>query len=322
MRLNAKNSSFLQLFCTLVLVALATFALSIGVNAQTVTFAQFSSASGGQDYVFTNNTTSGAFDTVVNGAPVDFKFLNVAGLPPSISGFQSAHLFVTTTTTVPATLAGGPGGTITQPFSNSVTVQIIRDTPAPVGIGANSRTNLLTAVFSASAFTPSITGSDGGTSATLQATTPNNFVTFTSDFLGFGLTTTRNMSFSFSSVNPGPPGFVIGSGGFVASFTAAGSGTFASNPVPVYLIPSAAPVSLGGRLLTPDGNGLRNAQVILTEANGAVHQVTSSAFGYFNFPSIESGQNVVVSVRSKQFQFTPQLVSLNDNVADLQMTAR
>ena len=74
--------------------------------------------------------------------------------------------------------------------------------------------------------------------------------------------------------------------------------------------------------MTSDGHGLRNAQVFLTEANGAVHQVTSSTFGYFNFPSIESGQNVIISVRSKQFQFTPQVVSLNDNVANFQMTAQ
>ena len=128
-----------------------------------------------------------------------FIFSNITGLDPSLQGFQFAHLYVSTTTTVPA---GVSGGTLTQPLSNAVTVQIIRDTPAPVGVGAGSRTNLLTVVFSPSAFSPGIAGSDGGNSATLPATTPDNVVTFTSDFLGFGLTTSRNLSFSFSSVSP------------------------------------------------------------------------------------------------------------------------
>lgn len=320
MRSTTSKSSFAQLLRSFAVLSVAIFAFTFSVSAQTTTFAQFFELNGSNDFVFTNNTSSGTFNTVGGGSPIAVIFSNIAGLDPSLQGFQFAHLYVTTTTTVPA---GVSGGTLTQPLSNAVTVQIIRDTPAPVGVGAGSRTNLLTAVFSPSAFSPGIAGSNGGNSATLPATTPDNVVTFTSDFLGFGLTTSRNLSFSFSSVSSGPSsGFLIGAGGFAASFTAAGSGTFASNPPPIYLIPSAAPVSFSGRLMTSDGHGLRNAQVFLTEANGTVHQATSSTFGYFNFPSIESGQSVIVSVRSKQFQFTPQVVSLNDNVADFQMTAQ
>lgn len=316
MRSTTSKSSFARFLSSVAALAFAIFAFSFSVSAQTTTFAQFFEQVGGNDFVFTNNASSANFNTVGGGTAIFFIYSNIAGLDPSLQGVQTAHLFVTTTTTVPTSLSGG---TLTQPLSNAVTVQIIRDTPAPVGVGSGSRTNLLTAVFSPSAFSPGITGSNGGNSATLPATTPDNVVTFTSDFLGFGLTTSRNLSFSFSSVSPN---YSVGTGGFAASFVAAGSGTFASNPPPIYLIPSAAPVSFSGRLLTSDGYGLRNAQVMLTEANGTVHQVTSSAFGYFNFPSIESGQNVVVSVRSKQFQFTPQVVSLNDNVANFQMTAQ
>lgn len=314
MRSTATKSSFAQLLRSFAVLAVAIFAFSFSVSAQTTTFAQFFERVGGNDFVFANNTSSATFNTVGGGSPIFFIYSNITGLDPSLQGIQSAHLFISTTTTVPATLAGT---IITQPLSNAVTVQIIRDTPAPVGVGSGSRTNLLTAVFAPSVSTPGITGSDG--SATLQAATPSNVVTFTSDFLGFGLTTGRNLSFSFSSVTPN---LSIDPNGFVTSFVTAGSGTFASNPPPIYLIPSAAPVSFSGRLVTPDGRGLRNAQVMLTEANGTVHQVTSSTFGYFDFPSIESGQSVVVSVRSKQFQFTPQVVSLNDNVANFQMTAQ
>lgn len=320
MRSTTSKSSFAQLLLSFAVLSVAIFAFTFSVSAQTTTFAQFSEANGTQDFVFTNNTTSGTFNTVVNGSAVDFKYFNtIANLPASIQGFQSAHLFVSTTTTLPG---AANGALVSQPFQ-TVTIQIIRDTPAPVGVGSGSRTNLLTMTFSPNNSNPSISGTAGGNSATLSVTTsvlsPDHNLTFTSDFISFTTTVARNLALSFSSVNPS---LGLGAGNFLGSFAAAASGTFASNPVPQYLIPSAAPVSFSGRLMTSDGHGLRNAQVFLTEANGTVHQATSSTFGYFNFPSIESGQSVIVSVRSKQFQFTPQVVSLNDNVADFQMTAQ
>ncbi len=314
-----KQITFKTIFSRIALAAsalsLLLFASFSTVNAQTVTFAQFLSQSGGQDYLFTNNGTSGNFNAIGGGAPIDFKYLNIAGLPASLQGFQNAHLFVTTTTTTPGTLLAG---TVTQPLNQTVTIQIIRDTPAPVGVGSGTRTVLLTAVFSPSANTPAIVGSNGGNSATMQATTPDHVVTFSSDFVGFGLTTNRNLSFSFSSVTPV---FVLGSGSFLQSVSAAAAGTFASNPPPAYQIPSAAPVSVSGQVFTPAGRALRNATVSLTESNGTVHTARTGAFGYFNFSDIDSGQTVAVSVRSKQFYFAPSIVGLEDSVSGLNLVA-
>ncbi|MEP6945146.1 MAG: carboxypeptidase-like regulatory domain-containing protein [Acidobacteriota bacterium] len=310
MKSIALKSSFGILFRLFGVFVISAAALTLNVGAQTTTFAQFFERNGTNDFVFTNNTSSATFDTIGGGTPIYLLFSNISDLDPSLATVQSAHLFITTTTTNPATLTGG---TITQPLNSVVTIQIIRDTPAPVGSG--SATNLLTATFSPSAFSPSMVGSSGGNSATLQATTPDNNVLFTSDFLNFRSTTSRNLSFSFSSASPS---FSLGAGGFVQSFLAAGSGTFASNPPPTVFIPTAAPVSVTGRILNPYGAGLQNAIVTVIEANGAVHTAQTSAFGYFSFPAVESGQSVVISVRSKQFQFDPQIATLGDNIADLQ----
>ncbi len=85
-------------------------------------------------------------------------------------------------------------------------------------------------------------------------------------------------------------------------------------------IPTAAPVSIGGRVLAPNGAGLRNAVVLLTLASGDTLRTISSSFGYFRFDNIEAGQTVVVSVASKRFQFAPQVVSAGEDITDLSFT--
>jgi CSLREA domain-containing protein len=80
--------------------------------------------------------------------------------------------------------------------------------------------------------------------------------------------------------------------------------------------PTAALVSVTGRVLTGSG-GLSNAIVVLTDAVGNTRTTTTGSFGYYRFDNLAAGQTVVVSVVSKRFQFTPQVVSVNDNIADL-----
>jgi len=85
-------------------------------------------------------------------------------------------------------------------------------------------------------------------------------------------------------------------------------------------IPTAAPVSIGGRVLAPNGYGVRNAVVILTLASGETRRAITSSFGYFRFDGIEAGQTAVVSVASKRFQFAPQFVSTGEDITDLSFT--
>lgn len=300
-------------FALCIALAAASFSNAFG---QTTTFAQYVSSAGGQNYVFTNNVTNGNFNTTPGGAPVFFFYQNIVGLPAELQGLQLAHVFVTTTTTQSGSTTG-PGGTATQPLNSQVTIQIVRDIPASPGTGGGSRTNLLTAVINPSGGVPSLTGTDGGTSATLSATTPAHNVVFTSHFLSFAATTSRNLGLSFSSVSPA---FTLGAGNFLQSFNAAGTGTFATNPVPLYIGPTAADVTVAGRVSRPDGQGLGNALVTLTEQDGPSHTVRTDRSGQFRFDGIAGGQAVVISVRSKLFSFSPQVVTLDDNAFDISFT--
>ncbi|HQZ81738.1 MAG TPA: FG-GAP repeat protein [Pyrinomonadaceae bacterium] len=82
-------------------------------------------------------------------------------------------------------------------------------------------------------------------------------------------------------------------------------------------IPTAAPVSITGCILAPNGYGLRNAFVDLTLASGETRRSISSSFGYFRFDGIEAGQTVVISVVSKRFHYAPQIVSTGEDITDL-----
>ncbi len=85
--------------------------------------------------------------------------------------------------------------------------------------------------------------------------------------------------------------------------------------------PVAANVSIVGRVLVGKDVGLRNAFVTLTDAAGNVRTVRTSAFGYYRFDDIEVGQTVILSVVSKRFQFATQVVSVSEDLTELNFTA-
>jgi hypothetical protein len=84
---------------------------------------------------------------------------------------------------------------------------------------------------------------------------------------------------------------------------------------------TAAHVGLSGRLSTSDGRGLMNATVILTDFQGRPRITTTSSFGYFHFDDIEIGQTYLLSVSSKRYQFSPRVIAIFDEIADVEMVA-
>jgi uncharacterized delta-60 repeat protein len=86
------------------------------------------------------------------------------------------------------------------------------------------------------------------------------------------------------------------------------------------LVPSAANVSISGRVLTSDGRGLNNAIVSLTDANGNSRSTRTGSFGFYRFDEIEAGQIVIVNVRSKRFQFEPRVLSVGEDLTDVDFT--
>jgi hypothetical protein len=89
---------------------------------------------------------------------------------------------------------------------------------------------------------------------------------------------------------------------------------------PLVVIPTAGEGSISGRVMTPDGRGLRNAEVILTDTTGNSLHVRSSSFGHYQFDDVELGA-YIISVSSKQYRFSPRIITVSGALTDIDLTA-
>jgi hypothetical protein len=88
------------------------------------------------------------------------------------------------------------------------------------------------------------------------------------------------------------------------------------------LAPTAAMATIGGRVTAWGRRGVSGAVVSLTDQNGNVRTVPTDLRGYFQFEDVAVGDTYIVSVSSKRFQFTTQIVSVNADITDLNFTAQ
>ncbi|MBK6723588.1 MAG: carboxypeptidase regulatory-like domain-containing protein [Acidobacteria bacterium] len=67
----------------------------------------------------------------------------------------------------------------------------------------------------------------------------------------------------------------------------------------------APAVEIIGRVITPDGAGIRNAAVSLTDTRGSVRTVMTGPLGYYRFEGVTRGEAFTLTVDSRRFQFDP-----------------
>lgn len=222
-----------------VLLALTYALIAVpNLRAELTTFAQFIQASGGNPFAYTSSGTAGSGGQATlsgSNVPVSFRYLSIANLPADLTGFQNATLTFSSFTSLGATISSngfdeifdGTGG-------QSAVITITRDTPAAEGNG--TRTILLQAVFTPYTFSGS--GGSGG----FSASSLSGSVSFASDFLSFAGVTQRDLGLTFSSI---VPGLSRDGSGFLNDFTAAGTGTFSSNPLAI-VVPEPGSFGLVG----------------------------------------------------------------------------
>jgi hypothetical protein len=87
--------------------------------------------------------------------------------------------------------------------------------------------------------------------------------------------------------------------------------------------PTAAGVLVSGRVTSAKGNGISGAYVSLVAPSGNVRTVTTSPLGYYQFEEVEAGQSYLVSVSKKGYLFAdnPRIITINDEMSDLNFTA-
>jgi hypothetical protein len=88
--------------------------------------------------------------------------------------------------------------------------------------------------------------------------------------------------------------------------------------------PTAAGVSVGGRVMTAEGLGISSVIITLTNlSTGEMRTALSSSFGYYRFDDVLAGQFYSVTVQSKRHGFDPdtQTFNLIDELTQLDFTA-
>jgi hypothetical protein len=149
-----------------------------------------------------------------------------------------------------------------------------------------------------------------------QYQTSEGTFNFSMTGLPLGLSLTQTTSSGVVTVQI--TGMPTQTGSFIPQLTITSGGQTATVNYSLFVMaPTAASVSIGGRVFGGSGRGLRNAYVILTDDQGASRTVQTSAFGYYRFEEVEVGRTYILTVQSKRYEFEPQVIFVTEELTEL-----
>lgn len=85
------------------------------------------------------------------------------------------------------------------------------------------------------------------------------------------------------------------------------------------LAPTAALVSVSGKVTAANGSGIGGVRVSITDQSGETQTAVTNNFGNFGFSAIPAGETYILSVSSRRYTFgvSAQVLSVNDSVNDI-----
>lgn len=128
-----------------------------------------------------------------------------------------------------------------------------------------------------------------------------------------------------ASADAGNTFSLIGSIGQAITDTSSGSpyrirsGFLTADP----LSPTAAAVTVGGRITTFGGRGIRSVIITMTDVNGLSRTAVSTAFGYYSFTDVAAGTTYIVTAKGKNYEFSQpvRFLNINEDALDIDFTA-
>lgn len=98
-----------------------------------------------------------------------------------------------------------------------------------------------------------------------------------------------------------------------------GAGNNANNTAYINALrsPTAANVTISGRVMNSDGRAIARAQIRFNDMNGNPRTAVTNQFGYFTFEQVEAAQTYVFQASAKGYSFAPQVISVNDDLTNL-----
>lgn len=88
------------------------------------------------------------------------------------------------------------------------------------------------------------------------------------------------------------------------------------------LAPTAASVTVGGRVLAGNNRGVSGAFVYLTNSSGETRTARTNGFGYYRFEDVAVGETYTLTVVSKRYQYSPQITNITEERTDLNFFAQ
>jgi len=89
---------------------------------------------------------------------------------------------------------------------------------------------------------------------------------------------------------------------------------------PAVNIPTGPPVTISGRVLAPDGRGIRDATVIMFDSHNVQHRVRTNSFGSYRFDAVQSGQPYLLTASAKRYIFENQNIQPTGNLTNIDFT--
>lgn len=80
---------------------------------------------------------------------------------------------------------------------------------------------------------------------------------------------------------------------------------------------TAAGASLSGRVLNVRGVPQARAKVLVTDQNGNTQTIMTNNFGNYRFDGLRAGETYIVNVIVKQAQYNSRIVTLNEDISDI-----
>ena len=83
----------------------------------------------------------------------------------------------------------------------------------------------------------------------------------------------------------------------------------------------AANATVSGNVLSPNSQGVGGVIVTISNGMGIIQSTVTNSFGNFTFTNIPTGQMYSINVLSKQYNFPPQNVTVNNDISGITITA-
>ena len=87
------------------------------------------------------------------------------------------------------------------------------------------------------------------------------------------------------------------------------------------LSPTAAPATVSGRVTDPTGSPLSHARITISDQTGVTWTGLSTSLGEYSIEGIPVGGTYMISATHKRYTFSPQVISVQDDLGGINFTA-